>query len=159
MDLQRAIRRSLKGVACKREAHEISVRPREAPSRDTFLLEHLRSICEVYGADAAADEQLASQMLRPNSGRTGGKAQLPNLRLVIGDAAHASRRLLFRTWNRDPYIRCLVGTLLWNKNSLAQTIRYTRALTRPLLGPSTRTADGPKPTHHEESGFCQAAIR
>ena len=45
---------------------------------------------------------------------------------MIRDPAHASRRLLSRTWNRDPYILRLVGTLLWNKNSLAKTIRYTR---------------------------------
>ena len=71
--------------------------PLEEPSRDTALLEHLRSICEVYGADAAADEPLESQMLRPNSGRTGGETQLPNVRLVIRDAAHANKRLWSRT--------------------------------------------------------------
>ena len=65
-------------------------------------------------------------MLRPNSGRAGGKTQLPNLRLVIRDSAHASRRLLSRTWNQDPYFRRLGGVLLWNKNSLAKTIRYSR---------------------------------
>ena len=73
--------------------HEISVRPRAAPSLDTAILKHLRSICEVYGADSAADEQFAGQLLRPNSGRTVGKGQLPNLRVVIRDPAHASRRL------------------------------------------------------------------
>ena len=67
---------------------------REEPSCDTALLAHLRSIFEVYASDAAADEQLAGQMLRPNSGRTGSESQLPNLRLVIRDAAHADKRLL-----------------------------------------------------------------
>ena len=42
------------------------------------------------------------------------------------DPAHANRRLLSRTWNRGPYIIRLVGALLWNKNSVAKTIRDTR---------------------------------
>ena len=65
-------------------------------------------------------------MLRPDSGRTRGEGHLPNLRIVTRDPAHASRRLLSRTWKRDPYIIHLVGALLWNKNSLAKTMRYTR---------------------------------
>ena len=126
VDLQRALLRSLKSMATKRKPHSNMYRTREEPSCDTALLDHLRSICEVYASDAAADEQLAGQMLRPDSGRTGCEAQLPNLRLVIRDAAHASRRLLSRTWCQDPYIKRLLDALLWNKNSLAKTIRYTR---------------------------------
>ena len=95
-----------------------------------LLLDHLRSICEVYASDAAADEQLAGQMLRPDSGRTGCEAQLPNLRLVIRDAAHASRRLLSRTWCQDPYFKRLLDALLWNKNSLATKPFATRAFSK-----------------------------
>ena len=125
MGLQRALLRILKSMATKRKPHSCMYRTREAPSCDTALQDHFRSFCEVYASDAAADEQLAGQMLRPNSGRTGSKPQLPNLRLVIRDAAHASRRLFSRTWNQDPHIKRLLGALLWDKNSLAKTIRYT----------------------------------
>jgi hypothetical protein len=98
-------------------------RTREEPSCDTALQDHLRSICEVYASDAAADEKFAGQMLRPDLGRTGCEAQLPNLRLVIRDAAHANKRLLSRTWNRDSCINRPLDALLWNRRSLAKTIR------------------------------------
>ena len=77
-------------------------RTREAPSCDTALQDHLRSICEVYASDAAADGQLAGQMLRPKSGRADSQAQLPKLRLVIRDAARANKRLLSRTSESGP---------------------------------------------------------
>ena len=77
VDLQQTLLRSLRSMATKRKPHSNMYRTREAPSCDAALQNRLRSICEVYASDAAADEQLAGQMLRPNSGRTGSKAQLP----------------------------------------------------------------------------------
>jgi hypothetical protein len=121
-------------------------RTREEPSCDTALLDHLRSICEVYASDAAADEQLAGQMLRPDSGRTGSKAQLPNLRLVIRDAAHASKRLLSRTWCQEPYIKRLLDALLWNNNSLAKpfaTRAFSKTFSRTTNENGGRTQPNP----------------
>ena len=93
VDLQRALIKSQKSMATKRTTHSNMYRTREEPSCDTALQYHLRSVCEVYASNAAADNQFAGQTLCPKSGRTGSTAQLPNLRLVIRDAAHASRRL------------------------------------------------------------------
>ena len=121
----------------------------------------MRSICEVYASDVAADEQLAGQMLRPNLGRTGSKVQLPNLRLVIRDAAHASRRLLSRTWSQDPYVKRLLDALLWNKNLLAKTIRYTRVFCFQdlfLHHQRERRTDPAQPII-KNLAFCEAASR
>jgi hypothetical protein len=81
---------------------------RGAPGRqgnvmcDADLAEHIRQIVEVFAADAASDEQLAGRELQ--SPADGGPAMLPNLKIVVRDKAHASRRLLSRPWAADAYL-------------------------------------------------------
>ena len=60
------------------------------PRLDGALERHLYTSIEMFAADGAADEQLAGRELqRPGPGRA---ALLPNLRVVLRDKAHASRR-------------------------------------------------------------------
>jgi hypothetical protein len=67
--------------------------PSGQPARgglDAGLFEHLTSIIEVFAADAALDEQIAGREMQDPSGSN--RPDLPNLRLVLRDKAHASRR-------------------------------------------------------------------
>ena len=58
------------------------------------LLQHLRQIIEVFAADSAADEISAGQMLQRKGLIPSLQAMgLPNLRHVVRDKAHCSRRI------------------------------------------------------------------
>jgi hypothetical protein len=59
---------------------------------DVALYKHLCNSIEVFTADAALDEQIAGRKLRNPS--LSATPDLPNLRLVLRDKAHASRRRL-----------------------------------------------------------------
>ncbi len=93
-----ATSQGLKALATKRAQHGTTMyNPRVAPSLDKAFLNHTRRLVEVLVADGAADEQLAGRLLLPGSGRTDGNDgvpvdTLPNLRFVVRDKAHASRR-------------------------------------------------------------------
>jgi hypothetical protein len=45
---------------------------------------------------------------------------LPNLRIVVMDRAHASMRILQRTWDKDEYLKSLLNPLLWDSQSLVR---------------------------------------
>ena len=60
---------------------------------DHDLVQHVKSTVECFGADGAADEQRAGQLL---------KRWFPALKLVQFDKAHACQRLLSRTFPADP---------------------------------------------------------
>ena len=68
-----------------------------ATSPDEQLQMHIRQITEVFDADAAADEQLAGQMLAgvPDTGEE--EPYLSNVRVQNRDKAHGARRTLFIT--------------------------------------------------------------
>lgn len=57
---------------------------------DRDLFKRILSRVEMFVADGAADEQLAGRELQQPS--SGGAPPLPNLRVVLRDKAHASRR-------------------------------------------------------------------
>ena len=59
--------------------------------------QYIRQRVEMFTADGAANEQLAGKMLHPTSLRGNLETKLPNLRLVIRDKAHATRRITDRT--------------------------------------------------------------
>ena len=100
---------------------------RGAPGRqgnvmcDADLAEHIRQIVEVFAADAASDEQLAGRELQ--SPANGGPAMLPNLKIVVRDKAHASRRLLSRPWAADAYLKQTLNTLLFKHKSIVRLIQ------------------------------------
>jgi hypothetical protein len=59
---------------------------------DASLFDQLRGKVELYNADAAADEQLAGEYCRTVPLKNDLQPLFPNLRLVVKDKAHASRR-------------------------------------------------------------------
>jgi hypothetical protein len=87
------------------------------------------AITEVFVADGAADEQMAGQLMHPSAAEDGLDPRwvktLPNLQLVVMDRAHASRRLLQRTWDKDEYFNSILHPLIWDKHSLVRTLQYS----------------------------------
>ena len=65
----------------------------QRPALDQNLLRHLRASVQMICADSAADEMLAAEMMRQPI-VTGMAVLTPNLRVVLRDKAHASRRTL-----------------------------------------------------------------
>jgi hypothetical protein len=105
---------------------------RVEPKLDRQLWAHLNAITEVFVADGAADEQMAGELLRPVALDGGEETYqdhpslirpLPNLKLVLMDRAHASRRLLQRTWDKDEYVNSMLNALIWNKQSLVRVLQ------------------------------------
>ena len=80
---------------------------------------------EMFTADGAASEQLAGKMLHPGSLRSGLAPKLPNLRLVLRDKAHASRRITERTFQADPILHEILQVLLYGQPSVARLLHHS----------------------------------
>jgi len=97
--------------------------PQPLAEYDANLAAHVAEIVEVFTADAASDEQLAGRELQHPS--SGSPSPLPNLKLVIRDKAHASRRLLSRPWVVDVFLKTTLDTLLFKKKSIVRLIQHS----------------------------------
>lgn len=69
------------------------------------LAAHVKDRAECLAADAAADEQLAMEML-------GAGAHFPNVKILNRDTAHAARRVNSRSSEADPFIRDVLQRFL-----------------------------------------------
>ena len=130
LTLKRAVLHGIRQIATRRRAQG-RIRKLAKTGKGTFdvqLATHIRKHVEVFAADGAADEQLAGRMLMESSARGADSelgVALPRLRLITRDKAHASRRLLQRTWTADTYISCLTSLVLYSKQSLAKLLQYS----------------------------------
>lgn len=88
---------------------------------DLELAQRVRRMVEVFAADAASDEQLAGRELQCPTG--GGPPALPNLKVIVRDKAHASRRLLSRPWAADAYLKATLDVLLFKQKSIVRLIQ------------------------------------
>ena len=132
MALQLTTRKGLRGFATSRRTGGAIFPVRVPPKLDRQLWAHMAAITEVFVADGASDEQLAGELLRPMASGLGGDANhvdhplvrpLPNLKLVLMDRAHASRRVLQRTWDKDEYLNSILKALIWDKSSLVRVLQ------------------------------------
>ncbi len=132
MALQLATRKGLQSFATCRRSGGSLYPLRVRPKLDRRLLSHMTVITEVFVADGAADEQMAGELLRPVALGPGGGGDanqqhlirpLPNLQLVLMDRAHASRRVLQRTWDKDEYVDSILKALIWDKQSLVRVLQ------------------------------------
>ena len=108
----------------------------ETAALDRDLVRHVKECTEAFGADGAFDEQRSGQLL---------KRWFPALKLVQFDKAHASQRLLSRTWPTDPYIHKLVRDSVIGPRAIAQKIRFSGVFRKrfqeavaELSGPSAK---------------------
>ena len=87
----------------------------------------VRRVIELMDTDAAADERLAAESLGServgNVGVAATEADLPNLRATNVDKAHASRRLVSRTWKCDPELADIAKRFVLHKRSASKLIQ------------------------------------
>ena len=120
----------------------------DVTSMDKALLAHLFEITEVFNADAAADEQLAGQILESGNNRfleacpgtcpallkamdvnmaTFSEA-FPNLKVINKDKPHAARRIVSRTWKCDRVLDQIVKKVFMDTDGIVQQIHFSDVL-------------------------------
>ena len=85
------------------------------------LTSHILSKIEAVCVDSASNETKSALIMR-TSGLT------PNLKVIIRDRAHASRRLLSRPWKADPFLNEIAETVVMNSSSICQRIQHSHDL-------------------------------
>ena len=92
--LRDAAKQGIKNFCTPRLAPPQLPKPLPRQPTDTALADKIYNATEIFNADAAADEQLAGQMLRtkPQDSDMGTDC-FPNILIVHKDKAHAARRL------------------------------------------------------------------
>ena len=90
--------------------------------------QHIRGCIEMCTADGAANEQLAAKLLHPASLRNSLSQKLPNLRLILRDRAHATRRLTERTFQADPKLEGIMQVVVSGETSVARLLKNSRHL-------------------------------
>jgi hypothetical protein len=96
--------------------------------RDMDLMVHITQRIELFTSDAAADEQLAGDLLRGRRLAPSIRevwAPLANLKLVTKDRAHASRRLTSKPWESDTYLKEVLNRLVMGDRSITHLIQYS----------------------------------
>ena len=122
--------------------------PGSCPDLDKHLLKHVLQMVEVFNADAAADEQLAGQLLASDvsaivdaatfGARRGDgvieamevatasfKQVFPNLKVINKDKPHGARRIVSRTFKCDPVLNNLVDKVFMSSDSIVQQIHFS----------------------------------
>jgi hypothetical protein len=99
-------------------------------SVDQALLQHLRQIVTIIVTDAAASEQLATDLQRGRRefADESGQATMKNVRLVGRDAAHASTRLLKRPFQACSELKCVMQEWCHGSDSFAQKVQHSPVL-------------------------------
>ncbi len=135
-DVANAVHDALKKLATRRRLHPQLNKPfKSTPAAshgvlDRDLLAHVTQSVVCYAADGASAEQLAGQMLHPNSVRNSLAAKLPNLRLLIRDKAHSSRHLVRHGFQADPVLEKILNTVIMQKSSITNTLKNSLILRR-----------------------------
>lgn len=110
--------------------YNCSVSPMLIPS----LAAHVRESIMCITVDSAGDELLASEMMRNRSLAQTERALTPNLKFVLRDAAHASRRIISRPWNADPYLRDVALMMAQGRSSVAKLVQNSHETARVFAG-------------------------
>ena len=99
-------------------------------SVDQALLNHLRKIVTIVVTDAAASEQLATDLQRGRRefADESGQATLRNIKLVGRDAAHASTRLLKRPFQACAELKSIMQEWCLGSDSFAQKVHHSPVL-------------------------------
>ena len=98
------------------------------------LMAHVRANVMCIAVDSAGDELLASEMMRDRALSQSQVALTPNLKFVLRDAAHASRRIISRPWNADPYLRDVALMMAQGRSSVAKLVQNSTETSRVFAG-------------------------
>ena len=100
---------------------------RQQPSLDTDLEQHCRTIQKQLVIDAAADERLSARQMVEGCNHDGIDALTPNQTVTL-DKAHASRRILSRTFNNDDLMKKVLDKYILGKKSICTIIHNSKHL-------------------------------
>ena len=120
----------------------------DVTSMDKALLAHLFEITEVFNADAAANEQLAGQILESGNNRfleacpgtcpalleamdvnmATFSEVFPNLKVINKDKPQAARRIVSRTWKCDRVLDQIVKKVFMDTDGIVQQIHFSDVL-------------------------------
>ena len=78
----------------------------------------------------AGDEILGGEMMRSASLSPTQLALTPNLKFVIRDKTHASRRVIFRPWTADPFLQEVGWNMARGRASMARIIQNSNEIKR-----------------------------
>ena len=96
---------------------------------DEQLFNHIRNITEAITIDSASDELVSASDMSASSppvvvGRPHGcESFMPNLKHVLRDKAHASRRLLTRPWAADEHLNDIIFVFIKGPGCIAKLIQ------------------------------------
>lgn len=93
------------------------------------LFWHFKSKLFSVTTDSAADEVLSSELMRTKM--TGFQELLaPNLRWVVRDKAHGSRRITSRPWHSDEFLNEVLQFMAGGPASIARLVHYSPEVKR-----------------------------
>jgi hypothetical protein len=99
-----------------------------SPKFDAVLHKRLLETIECFTSDAAADEQLAGELLKSPSECPTVRDNLPaltNLKVIARDRAHAARRITKRPWTADGELNHVMKTCVLGNKSITNLIQYS----------------------------------
>ena len=108
--------------------HGAPGKPRVKSFVKKTLFQKLRQNIIVITVDSAGDECLASEMMRSSALSNTHLRATPNLKFVVRDKAHASKRLVSRGWGVDPYLNKVMGMYARDRASIARTIQNSNII-------------------------------
>ena len=92
------------------------------------LLNHLRRSVTTITVDAAGDEVLSCEMMRSSVLSAMQKRATPNLKYVIRDKTHGSRRLISRGWGADEFLSDVTKLFCRGRKSIARIIQNSHVV-------------------------------
>lgn len=96
------------------------------PHLDQQLLDQLLNSVETFVSDSASDELRAGQMLAGQSTTTQYLPRLPNLKVVVRDRPHATRRNVSRGWKADGVLHDILTRFVLGESSPVRLIQYSQ---------------------------------
>ena len=123
-----AVHKAVARICTRRAIHKHLNKLLVTPRTHTDINKHIVDHIEMYAADGASSEQLAGKLLHPQSARGNAVTKLPNLRVVLRDKAHASRRITERTFQTDPALNNVLVTVVTGPKSLSRLLKNSRII-------------------------------
>lgn len=92
------------------------------------LLKHLRRSVTTITVDSAGDEVLSGEMMRSSVLSAMHTRATPNLKYVIRDKTHGSRRLVSRGWGADEFLSDVVKQFCRGRKSIARLVHNSHVV-------------------------------
>ena len=113
-------------------------RRRSILKRDVLL--RLRQRVTSLSVDSAADEVVSAELMRSKALNASLQKLTPNLRFIVRDKAHSSRRITSRPWSADPALKEILIRLCAGRGSIAKLI-HNSVEVRRIFAEFAKAAD------------------